>query len=223
MKRLYFILTIVLLVAIKAFCQQQYSARHDSLYVYNSWESIMDQWADTVLINPEVSIWTPYDIEFDTHNRKMNKILKEVTVAVAVGDTIWMVNTDWLSDNFKGEAKKMDDYAPLFFNSKVAFVQCVPNRTSIGLSLLYSPDPWNDEADLYWIDFEQKRVDRIDHKKLSSLLSIYPDLQRRYEQMADYKERYMIHSFFIDFVKRTERDPNYPYLLDRLYPPSALQ
>ena len=212
---------------------QEYSARHDSVWVYNSWEAILDQWPDTLIVNPEISVWTPYDIEFETRSKATNEMLKHQTVAVAGGDTTWLVNTQWLKDQgYKGDIKKMEDYAPLFFNAKVAFIQCVPTRTSSGMALLgallgdpelFSEDPWENPADFFWIDFDNKRVDKIDHKKLSELLSVYPDLQRRFEQMRDYKKRYIIQSFFIDFIKRAERDPSYPYIYDLLYPPQAVQ
>lgn len=232
MRRLYISLLALLAVALGAGARQ-YHARHDSVWVYNSWDAIIQQWPDTVIINPEITAWTPYDIEFEDDDSDVTRMLKKQTVAVAVGDTTWLVNTQWLRDNkYKGECKKMDDYAPLFFNAKVAFIQCVPTHTSTGMSLLgallgdseaFAADPWEDEADFYWIDFEQKRVDKVDHKKLSLLLGDYPDLRRRFEQMHDYKERYMVQSFFIDFVRRVERDPAYPTILDRLYPPQPLR
>lgn len=224
MRRIYISLVLCIAVAMSALAQN-YQARHDTVCVYNSWEAIMDQWPDTVVYNPAITVWTPYDIEFETIDKAANQMLKKQTVAVAVGDTTWLINTQWLRDNFKGDCKKMDDYAPLFFNAKVAFVQCVPTHTNLGMALLgsllgdpdtFMGDPYNDPSDFYWIDFETKRVDKITHKNLSQLLAVYPDLQRRYEQMHDYKERYMVHSFFIDFVRRVERDPAYPYLLDRL-------
>ena len=232
MKYLYTTLLCIIAIATDL-SAQQYSARHDSLFVYNSWESIMDQWPDTVVINPEIAIWTPYDFEFEANDKETTRMLKKETVAVAIGDTTWLINTEWLRDNkFKGDCKKMDDYAPFFFNAKVAFIECVPTHTSLGMALLgsllgdsnaFTADPWENPANFYWIDFENKRVDKIDHKKLSQLLDTYPDLRRRFEQMADYKERYMVNSYFIDFIKRVERDPGYPYLLDRLYPPQPLE
>ena len=208
----------VLLAVSVALSPQVSAARSDTVWVYNSWESIMEQWPDTVSINPEIAVWTPYDIEFDTYRKSFNQMLKKQTVATCIGDTIWLINTQWLRDNgFKGDSKKMDDYTPLFFNAKMAFIQCVPSHTSLGMVLLGGiTDPWVTPPDYYWIDFEQRRVDKVDHKKLSQLLEFYPDLQRRYEQMRHYKEQSVIEHFFLDFVRRAERDPNYPYLLDRL-------
>ena len=232
MRRILFSLLMLTSIAIGT-SAQEYRARHDSVWVYNSWEAILEQWPDTLIINPEVTVWTPYNIEFEVIDKDVTRMLKKQTVAVAIGDTTWLVNTQWLRDNkYKGDCKKMDDYAPLYFNAKVAFIECVPTHTSIGTALLgalvgdseaFTADPWEEEADYFWIDFDAKRVDKIDHKKLSELLDDYPDLRRRFEQMHDYKERYMVKSFFIDYVRRTERDPGYPYLIDRLYPPQSIQ
>lgn len=228
-RRLFF--TLLCLVTLVA-TAQEYQARHDSVWVYNSWESIMEQWPDTLLINPDIEVWTPYDLEFKTRSKATNRMLEEQTVALAVGDTTWLVNTKLLQDQgYNGDIKKMDDYAPLYFNAKLAFIQCVPTHTSSGMALLgallgdpelFSDDPWENPADFFWIDFENKRIDKIDHKKMSQLLSIYPDLLRRYEQMRDYKKRYIIQSFFFDFIERADRDPGYPYLLDRLYPDTSI-
>lgn len=231
MKRLNILLIIIIAITMRVVAQE-YRVRHDSVWVYNSWESIMEQQPDTLILNPDISAWTPYDIEFDTGDKNANKMLKKQTVAVAIGDTTWLISTHWLKNNFKGDAKKMDDYTLLFFNAKLAFVQCIPSHTSIGMTLLgsllgdpelFSDDPYNNPADFYWLDFENKRVEKIDHKTLSRLLSVYPDLQRRFEQMADYKERYMVQSFFLDFVNRAERDPNYPFLIERLNPVQPIQ
>lgn len=233
MTRRHYIALLCLVATTLVATAQEYQARHDSVWVYNSWEAIMDQWPDTLLVNPEIEVWTPYDIEFKTRSKAANQMLEEQTIAVAVGDTTWLINTKLLQDQgYKGDVKKMDDFAPLFFNAKVAFIQCVPTHTSNGMALLgallgdpelFSEDPWENPADFFWIDFENKRVDKIDHKKLSELLSVYPDLQRRFEQMRDYKKRYIIQSFFIDFIQRASRDPGYPYLLDRLYPDASIQ
>ena len=232
MRRILFSLLMLTSIAIGT-SAQEYHARHDSVWVYNSWEAILEQWPDTIVINPEVTVWTPYDIEFEAIDKDVTRMLKKQTVAVAIGDTTWLVNTQWLRDNkYKGDCKKMDDYAPLYFNAKVAFIECVPTHTSIGTALLgalvgdseaFTADPWEEEADYFWIDFDAKRVDKIDHKKLSELLDDYPDLRRRFEQMHDYKERYMVKSFFIDYVQRVARDPSYPYIIDRLYPPLSIK
>ncbi len=201
---------------------QEYHARHDSIWVYNSWESMMDQWPDTLIVNPEVNLYTPYDIDFDAFDDDANRMLETQTVALSLGDSLWLVNSRYLKKNFSGDIKKMDNYVPLLFNAKMAFIECVPSYTDFGTALLgsffgmYVGDPFNDPPELYWINFENRKVEKVTHKNLPRIMEFYPDLQRRYEAMANRKDREVIKYFFYDFVRRAERDPSYPYLLDRL-------
>ena len=224
MMKLKYVFILAILSLAQSLMAQDYHARHDSPWVYNSWQSLMEQWPDTLIINPEITAYTPYDIEFDSGRKSINKMLQSQTLAVSLGDSIWLINSDYLNRNFKGEAKKMDDYVPFFFNSKVAFVRCVPSHTSLGMALLGSligdpdalaADPFNDPANIYWIDFNTKKVERLTHKLLSRLLSDcdYRDLQVRFEAMKDYKERSVVNYFFNEFIDRTTSDPNYPDIL----------
>ncbi len=192
--------------------EPQYKVRHDSLYVYMSWEAMFDGVPDTIIMNPEVDAYTPYEVEFDCIKKDLNKMVKNEAVAVALGDTLWFVNSKWIKSNFKGDCKKMDSYVPLYFSSKVAFVQwagfTVPkffvSRTDIEACL--------DDPHLYLINFENAMVERITSDKLCEILDIYPDLKRRYMMMRDYDEEYMISDFFLQYVDRIGRDPSVPYL-----------
>ena len=74
MRQIYITLMIVFLTAM-GMAAEQYQARHDSVWVYNSWEAIMDQWPDTLIINPEITVWTPYDIEFEDVDKDVTKML----------------------------------------------------------------------------------------------------------------------------------------------------
>ena len=194
---------------------------HDTVCVYQSWASILEQWPDTVLIDPYIVAHTPYCIEIDSDESDMSNLLKKNTVAVALGDTLWLVNSNYLKRNFKGECKHMTDFVPLYFNAKIAFVQHLrPRRLSIlemMLGVVEEDDDYmlDEVAPLYLIEFDNKRVDQIDHKLLSQLLGDYHDLQMRYEGMKDYKETYMINTFFLDYVNRIMRDPEVPYLIER--------
>lgn len=203
---------------------QGYSARHDSVWVYNSWESIYYQYPDTLIINPDIEAYTPYNFTFDSHRRSVNEMLEKRTVAVAIGDTTWLVNSKYLRDHFKGDVKKMEDYVPLYFNSKLAFATCVGKPTYFGKLLgsllgdpdLFDADPLVDTPYLFWINFEDRRVKRVNHEVLSELLSSYRNLQWRYEATVGYKNRDVIEYYFMEFVRTAERDPAYPELIDRL-------
>ena len=216
MKRTFFytlLLCVFFLGAGKASAQ-------DTLMVYNSWEAIFDQWPDTVIVNPDIEAYTPCTIDIDSRDKETKKTLDNA-VAVALGDTIWLINTQWLKHNFSGDCKKMDCWVPLYFSAKVAFVQWTRYDANVGMSLLgaifgdeelFNKDYETTIPELYLINFEDQVVEKIDHKVLSRLLSYYPDLQRRYEGMKDYKKTYMINTFFLDYINRLNDDPNVPYL-----------
>lgn len=204
------ILTTLLLWAASATAQDapQYTVRHDSLHVYLSWEAMWGGNADTIVINPEFIPYTIYDIEFDCIKRDLNKMVRKQAVGVAIGDTLWYVNSRWLKDNFTGDCKRMRDYVPLYFSSKIAFIQWA------GTSLpgyFYSSVPdieeYMDDPEIYVISFENKEVRLLDSDLLTNLLDDYPDLRRRYVSMRDYKERHMIAYFFLQYVERVNADP----------------
>jgi len=214
MKRTFLILASILMCIACASAQSesQYKVRHDSLHVYLSWESMFDGVADTIIMNPEFDAVTPYNIEFDCIKKDLNKLVKNEAVAVAVGDTLWFVNSNWIKKNFEGPCKKMKNYVPLYFSAKVAFVQwagfTVPeffvNRSNIEMFL--------DDPHLYILDFDNATVEQVTSDKLIDLLDMYPDLKRRYQMMRDYDEEYMIDDFFLQYVERLSQDPSVPFL-----------
>lgn len=183
---------------------------------------MMDQVADTIIINPDIEVYTPYDVEFTTSNKSVDSMLRNEAVTLAVGDSIWYVNTYWLNDNFSGDCGKMDDWAPVFFTEKIAFVQWGKYGPKFGLTLLGAllgdAELFNDSepqpGDLYLINFDQASVDKIDYKYLSTLLEVYPDLRRRYLMMKDYKKPYMVQYYFMEYVNRLNDDPTAPFIID---------
>lgn len=201
---------------------------NDTVMVYNSWNAIFEGVADTVLINPEFVIRSPYDFEFQSNvkgDKVTKKMLKEKTVAVAVGDTLWLINTDYLKHHFKGDTKPLKRYAPMYFSGKIVFVQHLVTSLSfgqqvlaglagglVGLGLFEEVEDVTRPAPFYMLDFGGKMVYKVDSELLHELLEDYPDLQRRYEQMRDWRETYMINEFFLDYVNRLDDDPSYPWL-----------
>ena len=194
----------------------KYKVRHDSLMVYQSWEAMFDGISDTIIINPEIKLYSAYHIEFDGIKKNINSLLKDHTVAASLGDSLWYINSRWLKKYFKGECKHMRDYVPLYYSAKIAFIQwSAPSNNNPLVSLLgdvLEIDYEEPEAKLYLIDFENLQVDLINSEKLSKLLSYYPDLQRRYESMHDFQKTYMINNFFLQYVQRLNEDPNVPFL-----------
>lgn len=178
---------------------------HDTLCIYQSWESILDGMPDQVLLDPYIEVVTPFDVYFETGDEMVDRMLHEATVAVALGDSLWFVSAVWMQDNFNGDCHKMDDWVPLFFNAKIAFVQW-HGQTFFGLD--------DENGDPYLIDFAAERVDKVDAQKLTQLLDPYPDLQRRYVSMKDYKKRHVIEFYFREYIDRITADPLVPYIVD---------
>ena len=225
------VMSIVAVVALFAAARMEASTGgNDTLMVYNSWEAIFDLIPDTIVANPEIKVRSEYDFEFKATSRDakaVNKMLKNEAVAVCLGDTLWLINSDWLKRNFKGDCKHFSRYVPLYYTGKIAFVQFQRNNPTVGgflLNLLVDGvlgadsgigmgDGYNGETPkLYWIDFDNLRVREVNKNLLLELLEPYPDLLQRYTFRQYQDETYLINEFFLDYVNRLNRDPEVPYL-----------
>lgn len=225
------VMSLVAVVALFAAARMEASTGgNDTLMVYNSWEAIFDLIPDTIVANPEIKVRSEYDFEFKATSRDakaVNKMLKNEAVAVCLGDTLWLINSDWLKRNFKGDCKHFSRYVPLYYTGKIAFVQFQRNNPTVGgflLNLLVDGvlgadsgigmgDGYNGETPkLYWIDFNNLRVREVNKNLLLELLEPYPDLLQRYTFRQYQDETYLINEFFLDYVNRLNRDPEVPYL-----------
>ncbi len=225
------VMSLVAVVALFAAARMEASTGgNDTLMVYNSWEAIFDLMPDTIVANPEIKVRSEYDFEFKATSRDakaVNKMLKNEAVAVCLGDTLWLINSDWLKRNFKGDCKHFSRYVPLYYTGKIAFVQFQRNNPTVGgflLNLLVDGvlgadsgigmgDGYNGETPkLYWIDFDNLRVREVNKNLLLELLEPYPDLLQRYTFRQYQDETYLINEFFLDYVNRLNRDPEVPYL-----------
>lgn len=186
------------------------TARHDTVYFYKTWEQVLYMEPSAMAVDPYVYP-SAFDIEFWTENDHFNDNIDNEFIAATVGDSIWLINSHYLSKNFKGDAGSLKNYVPLFFNDKVAYAVYEAN---LSVKELLLGDSETLEVDYYYIDFYNNMVRRITHSTLSELLDEYHDLQMRYEGMKDYKKRYMIEYFFFKYVDRATEDYMRPYILD---------
>ncbi len=206
MKTAYRYIVLLLLVALwLQATAQDHAEAHDTLYVYQSWESILDSQPDQVFYDPYIEAVTPYEIYIVMDTEVANYVLLNETVAVALGDSIWLINSQWLNSNFEGDCRNMKLWVPLYFTAKLAFMEW------IGTNFFGIPE---EEADIYYIDFARERVDKLDHKTLTALLERYPDLQRRYVAMKDYKKRHVIRFYFFEYLERVNADPTVPWIVE---------
>ncbi len=202
----------------------------DTLWVYNSWESLYYNGPDTMAVNPNIEVMSPFNMKFkptEKDNKPLRKMIEKETLAVSVGDSVWLINSRYLRDSLSGQYNKIfENYAPLYFNEKVAFVQFLPTEISylpieidsfeglyagVGVDGIFNAGDYGYVAVPHFIiDFSSKSLNLVDRTYLLHLLEHYPDMKRRYEMMEDQNEFYMINQFFWDYVERLSHDPTVP-------------
>jgi len=190
------------------------SQQQDTVFFYTSWEQIIYQEPEAVVIDPYIEAVTPYEIYFFTPDEKVNASIEENYLAATLGDSVWLVNSACLKEQFKGDAKHLNGFVPVFFNDKVAYI--VSNGSPSVKDILFGTDDsyYNGEVNFYYIDFVNRKVLKVTPAVLSSLLEDYHDLQMRYEGMKDFKKRPIIEDFFFKYIDRASQDVMHPYILD---------
>ena len=195
----------------------------DTVYLYKSWRNMFAMKPDVYLPGPKlvnVTADTPYRIFIDIWNGNVlgGNLYINSSVAATLGDSIWLINAEYLKRNFTGDVKHLEGFAPLFFNEKCAYFMYVGygDNLSVAEQLMGSIDDidYNERFDYYYIDFEHLQVLKVTPAVLSTLLEDYHDLKMRYEGMKDYKKRYIIEEFFFRFIDCATQDVMHPYILD---------
>ena len=234
------LITIMLTVMFGSVAQAQYFSdrKHDegtdTLMVYNSWHSVFYKGRDTVVINPNIEIYSPFQYKFkptEKDRKPLSKMIEKQSVAVAIGDSVWLVNSKYIRDSLQGGYNKyFRDYLPLYFSEKIAFFQYIPTEIDyleyeidnfqnleyyVGVgrsSVLEYPYGVADVAH-FVIDLANKSVYLVDKNYLLFLLERYPDMKRRFEMMQGQNEFYLINEFFWDYVDRISNDPFAPNIV----------
>lgn len=232
MKNIYQILLITLVVALcgsntnaQFYTSRKHDKGTDTLYVYNSWRSVFFTGPDTVAINPNIEIYSPFNIKFkptEKDSKPLRKMIEKQSLVVSIGDSVWMINSHFIKDSLRGEYNYIfENYVPLYFNEQMAFVQFLPTEISylpieiknfegvqagVGRDGIFNAGEYGYVAvPHFYIDLRHRTITLIDHDFLLTLLEEFPDLRRRYEMMQDQHEFYMINQFFWDYVDRKDR------------------
>ena len=188
------------------------SEERDTLFFYDSWEHMFNVEPDTMIVDAAIDFYSPFELYFETSDKKVNKRISKEYLAVTMGDSTWLINSNYLRDNFKGDAKRLHGYVPLFFDEKVAYAVAQEYRyAGLGNMSFNVISTYN-----YLIDFLQHKVQRIDKNSLIRLLADYPDLRMRYEGMRDNDRERIISDYFMQYVDRVSDDLMHPYILDIL-------
>jgi len=190
----------------------------DTVYFYKTWEQVYSD-SPEFAVTPWIYIDTPYELYFETGNERFNAQVENHYIAATLGDSIWLINSNYLNLHFKGDAKRLNGYVPFFFNDKIAYAVYAGVNDNVGLKEILFGDT-DDEADyskaasFYYIDFFNRKVLKVNPSVLSELLTDYHDLKMRYEGMRDYKKRKIIEDYFYKYVDRASQDVMRPNILD---------
>ncbi len=213
------------------FSDRKHEDGTDTLMVYNSWHSVFYDGRDTVAVNPNVEIYSPFQYKFkptEKDRKPLSKMIEKQSVAVAIGDSVWLVNSKWMKDSLQGGYNKyFHDYLPLFFSQKIAFFQYIPTEidylsfeidtfegleyyVGVGRNSVLEYSSGVADVAHFVIDLVNKTVCLVDRDYLLFLLERYPDMKRRFEMMQGQNEFYLINEFFWDYVDRISSDPFAP-------------
>ncbi len=192
----------------------------DTVLFYNTWEQMLNQAPAAVIINPIIKTRTPFELYVDACNDDVNEKINYKHIALSLGDSIWLLNSNYLKQKFEGDTKKLNGYVPVYFNDKVAYVTyAASDDWSVSLNDYLFGEVSYDGAskkvvDYYYIDFMRHKVLKVDHSVLSSLLDGYHDLLMRYEGMKEYKNPDIIEDYFLKYVDRATEDIMRPKIVD---------
>lgn len=193
----------------------------DTIYFYSTWEQMLYQEPTAMLTQPIIEAYTPFEVYIQSADERYNRFIDEKYIAATIGDSIWLINSAYLKRDFKGDAKKLSGFVPVFFNEKVAYALYTGNPSVLsilfGVEYVDNPDV---SADFYYIDFVNRKVLKITPTVLSGLLEEYHDLQMRYEGMKDFKKSEIIEDYFLKYIDRATQDFMHPYILDLVDTPT---
>lgn len=190
----------------------------DTVYFYQSWQQMFDMTPEAMIVNPYIETITPYQVVIETDNEELNENIYDSYIAATLNGEVWLINSRYLKQEFKGDTKKLNDFMPVFFNDKVAFAAYVGYGDHASLKEILFGDwvdiDYDEVVDYYYIDFMNRKVRKVTPEVLVDLLEDYHDLQMRYEGMRDFKKRDIIMDYFFKYVDRASDDIMRPYILD---------
>ena len=184
----------------------------DTLYFYDTWEQMLYLEPVAMIINPFYDAYSPWELIIDTGDEQINEALMKEHIAFSIGDSLWHISSDYLRNNFSGDASYFNGFVSLFFNEKTAFVI---NSAQLSVKdVLFGRAEDDYSFDYFNLDFLNHKVKRVTSGYLSELLEDYHDLQMRYEGMKDYKKFYIIEDYYFKYIDRATQDFMRPYIVD---------
>lgn len=194
---------------------QNTAVAYDTIYFYKTWEQMFDLQPTAYIVNPIIFAETPFEIYIETGYDETNQAIEKDYLALSQGDSIFLINSNYIKDYFKGDVKGLNGFIPIFFNDKVAYLTA--NGPLTAKDILFGNDRdgvTSYTQAFYYLDFMNRTVKHVSHSYLSELLTDYHDLKMRYEGMKNYKKKEIIQDYFYKYIDRATEDFMRPYILD---------
>ena len=95
----------------------------DTVYIYTNWKSIVNHDPVAAYSGPIVYLNNELETEIFTSDPESQQVVDNQAIAVCVGDTLWLANTNYLNQAFNNKCEWFLNYMPLYFTEKIAFVK----------------------------------------------------------------------------------------------------
>lgn len=191
-------------------------AKNDTLYFYDTWDQMLELSPVAFVENPRFYVANPHEIYLETGDEKLDRKLMKEHIAISLGDSVWLVSSYYIRNNFEGDVRNLEGYIPVFFNDKAAYIT-QPGKVSVRDVLFATAEDYDYSSNSFYyynIDFLKREVKKMTPANLSALLESYHDLQMRYEGMKDYKKDEIIEDYYFKYIERMTQDIMRPYIVD---------
>lgn len=169
---------------------------------FDTWHQIFDMDPVGFMFEKSMVMESPYEFYFIEKKGEFQDTYVEGHIAVALNDSVWLINSKYLKENFSGDGSMLRGFVPFFFDEKVAYAVYKP--------LMYEFC----DVEYYYIDFQNGSVRKVNKKYLLELLNDYHDLLMRYEGMQDNKKHQIIEDYFLKYIDQASQDCMRPYIVE---------
>ncbi len=202
------------------------SDRLDTITIYRNWDDILAQQPAFSMTGHILYQNNELEYKIYTRNAQAQAIIDTQALAIEVGDSLWLINANYLVNNFETTYTGFTNFVPIFFNEKTAFVHYWEDYPDTYLSrstqdengekIVYAVQLHYGESRFYIIDFVQSTIKKLNHNLLEQLLVPYHDLYSRYTGMKKNKKTEVIDFFFQKYLERLAQDVTVPPITEQI-------
>ena len=215
------------IVAVLLFLILSVSVSGQTVCLYDTWKSILENKGDTVgnLKVTKYKKGSSYNVECINKDKELSKRLKEHIIAVKYGDTL-LLSSDYANRRLSELSCfiSLYGYMPLYASDKIMYFYHTNNAVSLSNSFkiglmgmvtglaggLYLYSGTTDKGSYFIIDLKKKDVIPVDFDELSKLASNYPEITKPFDKTKKYRKRIeVVNHYFKEYVKAIHSDSTF--------------